>query len=72
VIYERLSDVSPEALGSDELNDLFDESSDEMILSPKKKINIELVIDAIEGLNSSAAERSSSGCSDAYNRRPAQ
>lgn len=52
IIYEKLSGVSPDALEDDDLNEMFDSSFDEMVLTPKKKINVDSVIDAIEALRS--------------------
>jgi hypothetical protein len=52
-ICEMLTDVSPEALVGEKLNEFFDTSFDEMRLSLPKKVRIEDIIDRIQGLKSS-------------------
>jgi len=52
VIYEELSNVSPESMQDEAFNNLFIDSFDEMVLSPKKKIDIPALIDTIEALDS--------------------
>jgi hypothetical protein len=47
-----LSDVNPEILDAENINKLFERSFDEMVLSPKKKIKIDVLIDSIEGMHS--------------------
>ena len=52
VVYEMLTDVTPEALVGQELNEFFAISFDEMRVSLPKKVNVETVIDRIERLKS--------------------
>lgn len=50
VFHEALSSVSPEMLANPDLNELFDDTFSEMILSTKKKIDVDAIIDTIEEL----------------------
>jgi hypothetical protein len=51
IFREELSSLSPDILFDSDLNDLFDRTFDEMVLSPKKKINVDDLIDVIEDLD---------------------
>jgi hypothetical protein len=51
VFKEELSDVTPEYLFDADFNEIFDRTFDEMVLSPKKAIDVEGLIDAIEELD---------------------
>ncbi len=52
IIYEMLSNVSPEVLLDDDLNSLFGKTFDEMRVTLPKSIDVEQVIDRIEALKS--------------------
>jgi hypothetical protein len=56
VFFEELSGVNPDVLGDEDINNLFESSFDEMVLAPKKQINVEALIDTIEGLHSKEVE----------------
>lgn len=51
VFQEQLSSVTTEMLFDPDLNDIFDATFDEMVLSLKKKINVNDLIDVIEDLD---------------------
>jgi hypothetical protein len=50
VFHEELKSVSPEMLVNADLNELFDDAFREMLLSTKRKIDVNAIIDAIEDL----------------------
>jgi Caspase domain len=50
VFHEELSAVSPNMLVNPGLNELFDGTFSEMVVSPKKKIDVDALIDTIEEL----------------------